>query len=258
MMLQDIQSSFQQLVLNTECVDASWVSRSADSLSPKDRLAIYHNAYRVRLIDVLRDTFGHTVTYLGDEWFNQLARDFVQDHHSTHNNIGFYGTAFPAFLAEQLPDDLDVAELAELDWTLRRAFDGADSGVMTMEHLQILAQNTTNIVLETVPTLCLVTQRFNTLDIWHAIDQDNSPPVAKQLANPVDVLVWRKGYSPHFRSISPLETVAIKSVREGQSLDVIGETLVAQFPDDNVPVLFGQMLPRWIADELLRFDESDQ
>ncbi|KXF82411.1 HvfC/BufC N-terminal domain-containing protein [Enterovibrio coralii] len=251
MNLQSIQDSFQELVLNETCVDASWVSRSAQTLAPKDRLAIYHNAYRVRLIDVLRDTFGHTVTYLGDEWFNRLAGEFVQSHQSIYNNIGFYGDVFPVFLAKQLPNDLDVAELAELDWTLRRAFDGTDSEVMSFEHLQALAASGQEIQLVPVPTLTKVTHAFNTLDIWHAIDKDDTPPTSSKLLEPVDVLIWRKGYSPHFRSLSPIESVAIDCVRQGDSLDAIGETLASRFPDEDVSVAFGQMLPRWIADEVL-------
>ena len=34
------------------------------------RLLIYHHAYRARLVDALRDSFGHTATYLGMEWFD--------------------------------------------------------------------------------------------------------------------------------------------------------------------------------------------
>ena len=87
MNLQDLQNDFQQKVLDADCTGASWIKESPHGLSSKDRLAIYHNAYRVRLIDVLLDTFEHTAIYLGDEWFRQLAAAYMQSHHSTHNNI---------------------------------------------------------------------------------------------------------------------------------------------------------------------------
>ncbi|MDD1793210.1 DNA-binding domain-containing protein [Enterovibrio sp. ZSDZ42] len=252
MKLQEIQDQFQSIVLNETCRDANWVNQSAQRLSSKDRLAIYHNAYRVRLIDVLRDTFGHTVTYLGDDWFNQLAADYVQSHHSCYNNIGFYGDVFPEFLAQQLPDDLEVSELAALDWTLRRAFDGADSPVMTLEDLQgIASAESQDGTLKTVPTLSVTTHHFNTLDIWHAIDQDVAPPEVAPLPQQINVLVWRKGHSPHFRSISSIESAAIGYVSSGMNLNDLGAKLSAQFPDTDMSVEFGQMLLRWINDEVL-------
>lgn len=255
MKLQDIQSDFQRIVLEKECSDANWVSGKASNLSTKDRLRIYHNAYRVRLVEVMEDTFEHTKVYLGDEWFDRLANAYVQSHPSSFNNIGLYGAEFGAFLAKQLPDDGDVAELATMDWVLRRAFDGADSDVMTLEDLQQLAmQSPEGCRLQFVPTLTRVTHHFNTLDIWHAIDQDNTPPAAQRFPAPVDVLVWRKGHSPHFRSISPIESAAIDCVLARQNLDHIGASLQNQFPEADIATEFGVMIQRWIGDELLALE----
>ena len=226
MNLQELQTDFQRIILDAECADANWISKSAQGLSSQGRLAIYHNAYRVRLIDVLMDAFEHTAAYLGDDWFHQLASAYVQSHSSTHNNIGLYGQEFPQFLAEQLADDKEVAELAFLDWKLRRAFDGADSTVMTYDHLQLLASmEPQTYSLQPVPTLNLSTQYFNTLDIWHAINNDERPPVVELLPRPVDVLIWRKGLSPHFRSLSTIESAAITYVCSCDTLNVIGAKL---------------------------------
>lgn len=252
MNLQQLQTNFQQIVLKEECFGADWVSTSKQGLSSQSRLAIYHNAYRVRLIDVLRDTFEHTATYLGDEWFQGLASGFVQSHGSSRDNIGYYGQAFPEFLAEQLSNDLEVAELAEMDWRLRRAFDGADSPVMTLDDLQHLI-NGERIInrLRPVPTLSLTKQGFNTLDIWHAINQDEHPPVVQQLPEPKDLVIWRKGHSPHFRSISTIEVTAINGLCSGDSLDAIGTTLAKNFPQTDAASEFGGMLHRWITEEML-------
>ncbi|WP_281543745.1 DNA-binding domain-containing protein [Grimontia sp. SpTr1] len=256
MSLQSLQDSFQTIVLSQQCTEADWVNEREGSLPSKDRLAIYYNAYRIRLIDVLRDNFEHTAVYLGDDWFNQLAADYVQTHPSTYTNIGYYGHLFAGFIAEQLPDDLEVAELAELDWTLRRAFDGEDSDVLTMEKLQTMATaDPENIQLCAVPTLTLTTHTCNTLDIWHAIDKEETPPTVTPLPQSVDVLIWRKGHSPHFRSVSPLESAAISMIQTGINLNNLGAQLQAQFPDVDVSVEFGQMLHRWIEDEVLAFND---
>ena len=252
MNLQQLQSQFQDIILSAECTGAGWVGQSAQGVSSHNRLAIYHNAYRVRLIDVLLDTFEHTATYLGDDWFRELASVYVQSHHSTHNNIGLYGWEFPRFLAEKLADDGEISELATMDWRLRRAFDGADSITMTHDDLQLLATgNSGPICLRPVPTLSVSTQHFNTLNIWHAIDQDECPPVATRLDQPVDVVIWRKGHAPHFRSLSRIESSAMAGVCSGLTLDAIGAALEEEFPDVDIATAFGVLLHRWLDDQLL-------
>lgn len=251
MNLRELQIDFQRALFDTECQGAEWISESARGLSARDRLDIYYNAYRLRLIDVLMDTFEHTAIYLGDDWFNKLAANYVQSHHSTHTNIGLYGREFPAFLAEQLPEDKEISELALMDWKLRRAFDGADSTVMTQLDLQQLASEGESIRLQPVPTLTTCTQHFNTLDIWHAINQDQTPPAVEQLAEPIDMLIWRKGHSPHFRSLAKLESAAIARVCSEGTLEDIGAALEQDFPDVDVATEFGVMLHRWLDDEIL-------
>jgi len=251
MKLAELQTTFQHALFDAECTEAEWIKESVRGLSSRYRLDVYHNAYRLRLIDVLLDTFEHTAIYLGDEWFNQLAADYVQTHHSTFTNIGLYGREFPDFLAERLADDKEVSELALMDWKLRRAFDGADSAVMTLDDLQQLASVESSICLQAVPTLTSCTQHFNTLDIWHAINQDETPPTAEPLPEAIELLIWRKGHSPHFRSLSKIESAAISCLCSGETLDGIGAILEKDFPEVDVATEFGAMLRRWFDDEII-------
>ncbi|RXJ72703.1 DUF2063 domain-containing protein [Veronia nyctiphanis] len=252
MNLETLQGYFQNIVLSEKSRSADWVSQREGRLPSKGRLDIYHNAYRIRLIEVLRENFEHTAIYLGDDWFNQLAKTYVEQHPSTYNNIGYYGDKFAEFLLKQLSEDKEVAELAELDWLLRRAFDGEDSGVLTMETLPlVVSRDPENFRLFPVPTVTLTKHTCNTLDIWHAIDQENAPPPVILLPQPVDVLVWRKGHSPHFRSVLAHEATALSWMKEGYSINEIGESLQNRFPDIDASTVFGQMLHRWINDEVL-------
>jgi len=250
MNLAELQNDFQRALFDTQCKGADWISESARGLSARQRLDIYYNAYRLRLVDVLLDTFEHTAIYLGDDWFNQLAMDFVQLHPSTCKNIGLYGRGFPGFLVEQLPEDKEVSELATMDWKLRRAFDGADSAVMTLDDLQHFASEE-SICLQPVPTLTRCKQYFNTLEIWNAINQDQTPPEVGALPEHIELLIWRKGHSPHFRSLSQIESAAITRVCVGDTLDAIGAALEKDFADVDVATEFGVMLHRWLDDEII-------
>lgn len=252
MNLETLQTEFQDKLLTTECSGADWIADSKVTLTPKERMGIYHNAYRIRLVEVLLDNFEHTGMYLGEEWFYKLGYAYVEKHASTHHNIAEYGKHFPDYLAEQLPKDMEVSELALIDWKLRRAFDGFDSDVLKGDDLQMLiGTHGADTRLTPVPTLCIVTHDFNTLDIWQAVNNEEAPPAVENLENPTDILIWRKEFSPHFRSLTPIESAAINYLLSGDTIDQIGESLTQEFPQADVTNEFGLMLQRWINDEVL-------
>ena len=123
---------------------------------------------------------------------------------------------------------------------------------MTHDNLQYLANvESGSISLQPVPTLSISTQHFNTLDIWHAINRDQLPPPVERLPQPIDILIWRKGHSPHFRSLAKIESAAIACVCSGDKLEAIGAALEKDFPDVDVATEFGVMLHRWLDDEII-------
>ncbi|MCW8885652.1 MAG: DNA-binding domain-containing protein [Motiliproteus sp.] len=252
MNLAELQTDFQTILLDRQCRNAKWVTDSGHGIASQQRIGIYHNAYRIRLIDVLFDTFEHTAAYLGDEWFNTMAASYVESNTSIHSNIGLYGKDFSAHLAQQLPNDLEVAELAHMDWTLRRAFDGANATAITQRELEKLVETGAEVdKFLPVPTLSVSTQHFNTLDIWHGINQDKTPPMVEELPEPISILIWRKGHSPHFRSLSKIETAAIGYLCAGYGLESMGEALSKDFPDIDIVPEFGAIIARWLEDEFL-------
>lgn len=252
MNLNKLQTEFQEILLSGQCSGADWIADSKITLSPQQRMGIYHNAYRVRLVEVLLDNFEHTAMYLGEKWFYKLANTYVQNTPSTCHNISDYGRTLPEYLSAQLPEDQEICELAVMDWRLRRAFDGEDCHILDNDGLQNLVETDgANTRLTPVPTASVVTHSFNTLDIWQAINDDQGPPAVDRLETPVDILIWRKGHSPHFRSLTRMESVAINSLLAGNTLEQIGESLQLEKPEADVSTEFGLMLKRWIDDRVL-------
>lgn len=252
MNLLEMQSDFQQTLLDPSCPEPAWARQHIVGLPARDRVLIYHNAYRARLVDVLRDTFEHTAVYLGDDWFNQQAHRYVEQVQSTHANIGLYGQRFANYLANEYPNDPDIAELATMDWTLRRTFDGPDSAVMTTADLQEIGHEGGEAArLVPVPNMQLIRQQYNTLAIWQAIDNDEHPPAARQLPEAMDILCWRKGHAPHYRSIAAFEALALNEIAAGNTLEAVGTALQAAFPDADVSGQFGSLLCRWLDEQLV-------
>lgn len=265
--LLDLQSRLQAHVLaDDEAALLDVVSRGPGGAAP--RLGIYHHAYRARLLETLRDSFGHTLMYLGDEWFDALSTEFIEAHPSASANLRWYGHALPDWLAqrlnhdEALGDHPEVAELARLDWALRSAFDGPDAPVLALTDLAALAPEAwATVAFKPHPTLALLSLRCNTLGLWHALDQEADVPPAEVLPSPMHVVVWRFDERPHFRSVQPIEAAALQALVRGQVFAETCAWLAEQFPDDNAAALAGGFLRRWVDEGLLsnpKWDYSNQ
>jgi len=130
--LLPLQARFQQHLLGE--ADASELIAG----SPARRalgLAIYADAYRRRLVEALADAYAKTRLLLGEAAFDDAALAYIAANPPTTRSLRWYGGGLVAHLREALPRDPDVAELAQLDWALRNAFDGPDSAVLAAADL---------------------------------------------------------------------------------------------------------------------------
>lgn len=249
--LRELQSRFQQHLLEgSGAIGADIASRHG--IATARRLHVYHHAYRARLVDALRDTFGHTATYLGCEWFGADALTYVESHPSSGTNLNGYGGDFAAWLQSRYARDPEIAELAALDWHLRRAFDGPDSPLLTLAQLAAVAPHAwSRVGFSVVPTGARLSLACNTLALWHAIDRDETPPKVQALAAPHDLLIWRRGHRPHFRSLGDLEAFALSALCDGLPFAVVCDHVAACFPQVDAVAETGTLLRRWIDEELL-------
>lgn len=257
--LSALQARMQAHVLRGD--EAAWQDVCDDQgLSASRRLGIYHHAYRARLLETMRDTFAHTWRYLGDEWFDHLALAFIEQHPSTHANLRWWGEAWPAWLdGDRLPslgvgDHPEVAELAQLDWALRRAFDAADAQALSAADLASMpVEGWAQAPLLVQASAALLNLRCNTLALWHALDQDEEVPAVISFAQAVTVLVWRTDERPHFRSVPAHEEQALTHLLLGRSFEDICALLQAHQgeEDEATTMRAASLLRQWLNDGLL-------
>ncbi len=216
------------------------------------RLHIYHNAYRVRLLENLQDAYEKTWAYLGDEAFESSALAFIEDNPPRHRNLRWHGAMFSQWLADRFPQDADIAELALIDWQLRRAFDGPNATPVQPDELAGLsAEDWAGVGFRFTPTLFVTQLRFNSVSIWHALDQERVPPAAEPLHVPTWLLIWRKGWQPHFRTLQAAEHAALMPLQDGSSFAHVCDALGKQFIDQEAAGVAAGLLQIWLQDELI-------
>ncbi|NJM32262.1 MAG: hypothetical protein HC848_04580 [Limnobacter sp.] len=169
-----------------------------------------------------------------------------------HPSLNGYGSAFASWLATHFPNDTDVPEVAQLDWTLRRAFDGANSKVLTQADLAHVPEHAWEQVrFEFVPTASCLQITSNAVALWQALSQNQQPPQAGLLQAPATVLVWRREHQPHFRTVCSTEAWCLGLVMEGGTFGELGEHLSQYHSEAEAVHWMGHLLGRWVTDCLL-------
>ena len=68
-------------------------------MTAAERLAIYRDGYRARLVECLADDYPAVRHLLGAEAFEAIAHAYVDKHPSRSPNLNAFGRLMPAFLA---------------------------------------------------------------------------------------------------------------------------------------------------------------
>lgn len=231
--------------LRAEIVDGGRISR-------EQRLHIYHHAYRARLVEVMQDVFERTWAYLGDDGFESAARNFIEVMPSAEHTLNRYGEQFPAWLTEHFPDDIDISEVARIDWMMRCAFDGVDAAPLTTSALALLsADDWATVGFTFHPSVAVAPIVNNAASIWESLEQGLTPPVARKLETASFLLVWRKDLRPHFVTIGQAESEAIALLRSGESFAATCGMLETRYPDEDAVQTMGASLRRWLDEGML-------
>lgn len=92
-------------------------------------LSVYANAYWLRLVACLEETFWATRRSVGGEAFESFAMAYLMAHPPSGPNLNTLGEGFADYLAETCPPEADDAahaliDLARYEWAVDRVFDG--------------------------------------------------------------------------------------------------------------------------------------
>ena len=256
--LAELQADFQAYLLGN-AQDSPFKSCIADDakVGAVRRLGIYHEAYRLRLIEALSTVYPKLHVMLGDELFDSTARSYIDAHPSSYRNMRWYGDAMRAHLAEQLPDHPITAELADFEWTLSLAFDAPDTPVLRIQDLaSIPPEDWSELSFQFQPSLHLLQLRWNTVAAWLALEAEDVPPAFVQKVLAETWLIWRRELKPRFRSLAAMEKSALSLAISGASFGDICTSLSCQLGDDESAeeesaIKAAQYLASWLEDEMI-------
>jgi Putative DNA-binding domain len=221
-------------------------------LGPAQRLDIYADMYRTRLVDVLREDFPRVLAILGDEEFQALAYRYLARHRSAHPSVRYVGRRFDDFLAGETGGLPFLADLARLEWARVEVFDAPDAEPLRLSDLESLpAADWPTLRLRPIPACLVVECAWPVHTIWAAADASAPCRAGSDRPEASTIRVWREGWSVSHAAMGDLERRVFPLLERGEPfarLCVAGE---GGLEPEAAAREVGGLLMRWLEDGLL-------
>ncbi len=251
--LANLQSLFQSHVVSgDDAVVPAFVGNAA--ASAEERLGVYYEAYRLRLLEVLRGDFRGLCGILSAEEFDALGLRYLDEHPSQHPNVRQFGRHFAEFLVTDSETAWRpyLAEMARFEWARGLAFDAANTDAMTLDDLGALpADDWPALKLRFHPSLQRSRFDWNIGPIWRAINAEESVPQPVRLEQPEPWAVWRRDITVYWRSLDEIEAGAMDLFADGEDFAGVCAGLCEWLDAEAVPATMAGQLNQWVTEGLI-------
>jgi len=251
MQLREWQQQLQQIILHGGTAEN--LSLHHGTITHERQLAIYHNAYALRLTEALRYNYPALHQLLGDDDFETMAQRYIAQHPSITASIRWFGDKLADFLLRETPYAAcpAMSDLARFEWALRHSTDAADAARVTLESMQdVAADNWGALTFDLHPSLTVLQLDWNAPAIWRALTDDKDPPLPA-----TETLTWfihrDDDLVTQWRSAGDDETAALSIFRAGGNFDAICELAAQTQGEAAAAIGAAGWLKSWITQGLL-------
>ena len=260
--LTKLQYTFQENVLNPDVqTTIEWISAKGRA-EPETQLSIYSYAYKARLKEVLENDYPATLMAIGDEYFADLSKQYIESHPSQYFSLRDFGSHLPDFLLSltqqhkqrSIPwQDMPwLYELAIFELSLGQAFDAADATLFTEGEMSAISPDAwPELSFNLHPSVQVLSFKWNTVEMWQTLTKDEPSEISAINNESNYWMIWRENLTTRFHSIQTDEKIALDTIIEnGDFTDVCG-SLSNVMNENEVAMHFATLLKGWIAQGLI-------
>jgi hypothetical protein len=261
MKLADFQSLFQERVLaGSGEADKPLLKKlrlSPRGATPETLLDVYQSGYRIRLADFVFQDHPGLRAILGDETFEALVDDYIDQRPSHDPNARFFTTGLPDFMREspRWRDDTAAVSMALLERAMVDAFDSRDETPLAVQTLAEFAPDDwPQLAFDFDPSLTLLELAAGTIASYDAAISEEAPGKADAPATGDKIehaAVWRVDHESAFRQLEPDEYVALCEARAGHAFGDICQMTAFQQSGEITPERLAQCLSSWFEDGMI-------
>jgi hypothetical protein len=252
--LRGLQRDFHDFVTRGQTRIAGAIA-APDEATRDIRLAVYGDAYYLRLAEALETDFTALAAMLGQDSFTDLTRRYAAAHPSQHPSIRWFGRHLADFMAGTAPYATrpEWVEMARFEWAVSLCFDAPDADTLGVEHFA-------GIPGERWPEL-----RFGFHPSLHRLDLDWNVPVVRKALLEQDTeavaptrneysrawLLWRGELNPHYRSLDVHQAWMLDSARQGLNFAALCDGLTEWIDPQHAAPEAAAQLKQWVVDGLI-------
>ena len=250
--LRRLQNEFLDYLLDDSSAGIVRRIESTPRRSAAQRMALYGNAYILRLKEALSTDYERLHSYLGDELFDNLMQAYIERYPSQHTSLRYFGRHMVALIEQLAPYNQvpEVAEIARIEQAFANSFDAADCACVTLEQLAGLEPAAwAGLSIRFQDAVQLLPLHYNSFPIWRALSNEEIPP--KQAAAQSNWLIWRQDLVSRYRALEDAEAAALNVALASGSFAEVCTALLDYFTEADTPLQAVGYLQQWVHDEMV-------
>ncbi len=213
----------QQKQFLSQVIDNTKVTKDiigATSLSGKQAISIYQEAYFARLQEVLSEKYESIRHILGDDKFYNISQKYIKQNKSTDYNLENYGKGFSSFLKKEQKIKKDfpfLIGLSEFENLMDQVFHAPTEKLKKYNEKTFpKLKGTSRFKLASYVKLPIF--QYNIYDIWKATQENSQIDI---LSITQYLLISKNKNTVFVREIDGLTSHILKSSLKGQNLSEI-------------------------------------
>jgi len=204
------------------------------TLTAAERLAIYHNAYYLRLMGVLEAEYPALKLALGDKLFSNFAQFYLQQNPSTSFTLYQLSANLPGFLRATVPQEnasegwpdfiIDLARLERMFQEIYRGPGTEGKPIASLEAIKAYGEGWDALVLQPVPCLKLMQSSFPVHHFLMAARSKTDMPLPEP--SPTYLAVCRNSYHVKIHELTAVQYSILEKLLEGKTMGDAGITSI--------------------------------
>jgi hypothetical protein len=211
-------------------LDAARVLTPGPRLTAAERLAIYRDGYRGRLVECLADDYAAVQFFLGEAAFEALAHDYIEQHPSRSPNLNAFGRSMASFLGARAGEAGPfAADLARLEWAIVEAIHAAPSPPLALDRFEHMSPEQWSVARLVPAASVRVLRLAHPANAYYQAFRTEGHPSPPPPA-PTATLVHRRGWVVWRTDLEPAMARLLEAIVGGAPL---GEALAASIADED-------------------------
>jgi hypothetical protein len=218
------------------------------TLTPAERLEIYHGMYPLRMVEALESDYPALQHFLGDERFGALVRAYVTRHPSRTYTLNRLGDHLPEFVASSpdVPRPFFAAELAQLERAIAQVFDAAESPLLEEAAIAAAGDRIAEARVRPIEAFRLLAFRYPVNAYLQSVKEDDHDHPRTSQKN-TWLVVFRRAYNVRRLDLSRDQHTLLAALAAGDTMGEAVEKTLAAAKRRLMPEEFFTWFREWVS-----------